>query len=95
MLQPKKGFENTQIEYKLGQVGIKINVTDITYAHIEQAKRYNIDLGFYIEESVQVPEQLLNIQTPSEAYEPEKHDIETVIQKAINKPKKTRTKKRS
>jgi hypothetical protein len=49
MLKAKKGFENTIIEYRVGQANIKIKVCDITPDHIEKAKYY-CDLSAYVEE---------------------------------------------
>jgi hypothetical protein len=49
MLKAKKGFENTIIEYRVGQANIKIKVCDITTDHIEKAKYY-CDLSAYVEE---------------------------------------------
>lgn len=50
MLQPKKGFENTDVSYRLGTTRININTNNITQDHIDVAKRYGIDLTMYVEE---------------------------------------------
>jgi hypothetical protein len=87
MLRPRKGYENTEIEYRVGQATIRIKASDITREHIERAKHY-CDLSAYVEEVV--------IE-----YDPKRHDAETIIQEYINQdslemltelnsPKKTR-----
>ena len=83
MLKPKKGFENTAIEYRVGQATIKIRVSDITQDHIEKAKHY-VDLSHFVEEQ----------EKKVVVYTPEIHEIETVIQKAINEPKQRKPRKR-
>ncbi len=70
MLRPKKGFENTEIEYRVGQATIRIKASDITKQHIERAKNY-CDLSLYVEEVV--------IE-----YDPKRHDAEAIIQEYIN-----------
>ena len=96
MLQPRKGFENTIIEYKVGLATLKIKVSDITPEHIERAKHY-CDLSVYVEE-------VKKVSRPTE-YKAEVHDAETVMQSILNderieqltelqqKPKRTRKKK--
>ena len=96
MLKPKKGFENTVIEYRVGQATLKIKVSDITPDHIERAKNY-CDLSMYVEE-------VKTVSKPTE-YKAEVHDAETVMQEILNddrikqltelqtKPKRTRKKK--
>lgn len=66
MLQPKKGFENTDVSYRLGTTRININTNNITQDHIDVAKRYGIDLTMYVEDvaPIEVPEELLDIQEP-------------------------------
>ena len=72
MLKPKKGYENTVIEYRVGQATMKIRVEDITKEHIEKAKHY-VDLAYFVEE------------VKSE-YDPKKHDAENIIQEYMNQP---------
>jgi hypothetical protein len=72
MLKPKKGYENTVIEYRVGQATMKIRVEDITKEHIEKAKHY-VDLSYFVEE------------VKSE-YDPKKHDAENIIQEYMNQP---------
>jgi len=62
MLKAKKGFENTIIEYRVGQANIKIKVCDITHDHIEKAKYY-CDLSAYVEE-VQIVSEHEVIEIP-------------------------------
>lgn len=85
MLKPKKGYENTVIEYRVGQATIKIKASDITQEHIDKAKHY-VDLSYFVEEAVEVKEPTI--------YDPEKHDAETVIQSILNEPKKKRTRRK-
>ena len=84
MLQPKKGFENTDVSYRLGTTRININTNNITQDHIDVAKRYGIDLTMYVEEitAIEVPEQLLEIQEPIKP----KANVKT---KTNRKPRKT------
>lgn len=49
MYRPKKGFENTTINYRLGMIAVQVRVEDINQNHIDAAKRYNIDLTYYLE----------------------------------------------
>jgi hypothetical protein len=96
MLKAKKGFENTIIEYRVGQATIKINVSDITQDHIDRAKHY-CDLSTYVEE--------VQIVSEPTVYNPDIHDAETVMQSLLNddrieqltelqeKPKRTRKRK--
>ena len=72
MLKPKKGYENTVIEYRVGQATMKIKAEDITKDHIEKAKHY-VDLSHFVEEVVV-------------EYDPQKHDAEAIIQEYINQP---------
>ena len=72
MLKPKKGYENTVIEYRVGQATMKIRVEDITKDHIEKARNH-VDLSFFVEEVVT-------------EYDPQKHDAESIIQEYINQP---------
>ena len=46
---PKKGYENTTINYRLGLIAVQIRVEDITQSHIDTARKYNIDLTYYLE----------------------------------------------
>lgn len=46
---PKKGYENTTINYRLGLITIQIRVEDIQQSHIDTARKYNIDLTYYLE----------------------------------------------
>jgi putative ubiquitin-RnfH superfamily antitoxin RatB of RatAB toxin-antitoxin module len=78
MLKAKKGFEDTVIEYRVGQANIRIKVSDITEAHIERAKHY-CDLSIYVEE----------VEIVSE---PEDERIEQLTE-LQEKPKRTRKRK--
>ena len=82
MLRPKKGFENTTIEYRVGTATLKIKVSDITADHIERAKHY-CDLSTYVEEvnTVMVTQDILNDERIEQLTE-----LQT-------KPKRTRKKK--
>lgn len=46
----KKGFENTNLKYKLGIVEVSVNVNEITQAHIDIAKKFGVDLTYYLDE---------------------------------------------
>jgi hypothetical protein len=46
----KKGFENTNLKYKLGIVEVSVNVNEITESHIEVAKKFGVDLTYYLDE---------------------------------------------
>jgi hypothetical protein len=46
----KKGFENTNLKYKLGIVEVSVNVNEITQSHIEVAKKFGVDLTYYLDE---------------------------------------------
>lgn len=87
MLRPKKGYENTELSFKVGQATFRIRVEDIKTVHIEQFKNH-IDLAHFVEE---VPVE----------YKPEEHDAETVLQNYLDlqelqkdEPKKKRTRKK-
>jgi hypothetical protein len=84
MLKPRNGFENSEVSFKMGSVNIKVKVKDITYELIERVRRY-ADLSYYVEEDIEVPEPYFGLQTE---YIPEEHDIETVLQEVIKKPRK-------
>lgn len=46
----KKGFENTNLKYKLGMVEVSVNVNEITQPHIDIAKKFGVDLTYYLDE---------------------------------------------
>jgi hypothetical protein len=46
----KKGFENTNLKYKLGIVEVSVNVNEINQSHIEVAKKFGVDLTYYLDE---------------------------------------------
>jgi hypothetical protein len=46
----KKGFENTNLKYKLGIVEVSVNVNEITQSHIDIAKKFGVDLTYYLDE---------------------------------------------
>jgi hypothetical protein len=46
----KKGFENTSLKYKLGIVEVSVNVNEITQSHIDIAKKFGVDLSYYLDE---------------------------------------------
>lgn len=46
----KKGFENTNLKYKLGIVEVSVNVNEITQSHIDIAKKFGVDLSYYLDE---------------------------------------------
>jgi hypothetical protein len=46
----KKGFENTSLKYKLGMVEVSVNVNEITESHIDIAKKFGVDLTYYLDE---------------------------------------------
>jgi hypothetical protein len=48
----KKGFENTHLKYKLGMVEVSVNVNEITQAHIDIAKKFGVDLTYYLDEKI-------------------------------------------
>jgi hypothetical protein len=84
MLKPKKGFENSQVSFRVGSATHTIKVSDITPELMDKVK-HHVDLSYFVEE----------VEKPETIYNPEEHDIETVLQKVLNeKPKKTRKKKR-
>jgi hypothetical protein len=51
----KKGFENTNLKYKLGIVEVSVNVNEINQAHIDVAKRFGVDLTYYLDEIIIEP----------------------------------------
>ena len=46
----KKGFENTNLKYKLGIVEVSVNVNEINQSHIDVAKKFGVDLTYYLDE---------------------------------------------
>jgi hypothetical protein len=46
----KKGFENTSLKYKLGIVEVSVNVNEITQSHVDIAKKFGVDLTYYLDE---------------------------------------------
>lgn len=93
MLRPKKGFENSQVSFRVGTATHTIKVSDITPELMDKVK-HHVDLSYFVEEVDVALELETEVEKHETVYDPEKHDIETVMQKAINeKPKKTRKKK--
>jgi hypothetical protein len=84
MLTPKNGFENSEVSFRVGSGTMTVKVKDITYELIERV-RHHADLSYYVEEDIEVPEPYFELQTE---YIPEEHDIETVMQEVIKKPRK-------
>jgi hypothetical protein len=83
MLRPKKGFENSQVSFRVGSATHTIKVSDITPELMDKVK-HHVDLSYFVEA----------VEKHETIYNPEEHDIETVLQKHLNeKPKKTRKKK--
>jgi hypothetical protein len=83
MLRPKKGYENTEVTYRVGSNTFTIKVSDITPELMERVKHHT-DLSYFVEEF-----------NPITEYIPEIHDIETVIQNILNEePKKKNTNKK-
>lgn len=62
----KKGFENTNLKYKLGIVEVSVNVNEITQAHIDIAKKFGVDLTYYLDEikveAVKVEEEVIEVK---------------------------------
>ena len=88
MLRPKKGFENSEVSFRVGSNTFTIKVSDITPELIEKVKHHT-DLSYFVEE---VEKEEIKIIT---TYDPETHDIETVIQNILNEePKKKNTNKK-
>jgi hypothetical protein len=62
----KKGFENTNLKYKLGIVEVSVNVNEITESHIDVAKKFGVDLTYYLEEikveAVNVEEEVIEVK---------------------------------
>jgi len=83
MLRPKKGFENSEVSFRVGSNTFTIKVSDITPELIERVKHHT-DLSYFVEE-----------YEPIKEYISEKHDIETVFQSIVNEePKKKNTNKK-
>lgn len=85
MLRPKKGYENSEISFRVGAATLTIKVSDITEELIYKY-RHHLDLSEYVEKV----EPLV--------YDPQEHDAEAIIQQYMElqgdeKPKKTRKKK--
>ena len=107
MLRPKKGFENSQVSFRVGSATHTIKVSDITPELMDKVK-HHVDLSYFVEEvdiALELEKEfdmlLAEMEEKHEPrkvieYNPEEHDIETVIQKAINeeKPKKKTRKKK-
>ena len=83
MLRPKKGFENTTVSFRMGSNTFTIKTDDITPELIERVKNYT-DLSYFVEEYKPEPIK----------YDPQKHDVETVIQRIINEEPKKKTNKK-
>ena len=85
MLRPKKEFENSTISFRVGSNTFTIKVGDITPELVDKMKHYT-DLSYFVEKHE--PQKVIK-------YVPELHDVETVMQKALNEePKKKRTRKK-
>jgi hypothetical protein len=85
MLRPKKEFENSTISFRVGSNTFTIKVGDITAELVDKMKHYT-DLSYFVEKHE--PQKVTK-------YDPELHDVETVMQKALNEePKKKRTRKK-
>ena len=85
MLRPKKGFENSQVSFRVGSNTFTIKVSDITSDLVDKLKHHT-DLSYFVEEYEPVTE-----------YVPEEHDVETVMQSLLDEEepkKKTRKKKK-
>jgi len=62
MLRPRKGFENSEVSFKMGSVNMNVKVSDITPELIERTKHY-ADLSAYVEqEDIEVPTELIELQ---------------------------------
>lgn len=86
MLRPKKGFENSQVSFRVGSNTFTIKVSDITPELMDKVKHHT-DLSYFVEE--------VEKHEPITEYDPEKHDAETVMQSLLNEePKKKRTRKK-
>ena len=86
MLRPKKGFENSQVSFRVGSNTFTINVKDITPELMDKVKHHT-DLSYFVEE--------VEKHEPITEYDPEKHDAETIMQSLLNEePKKKRTRKK-
>jgi len=73
MLRPKKGFENSTVSFRVGSNTFTIKVSDITPDLIEKVKHHT-DLSYFVEE---VEKEEIKVVT---TYDPETHDIKTIIQ---------------
>lgn len=107
MLRPKKGFENSQVSFRVGSNTFTINVKDITPELVDKMKHHT-DLSYFVEEVEPILEYkskynaIHDKYTPEPKeyiteYNPEQHDIETVMQSLLNEEepkKKTRKKKK-
>ena len=82
MLRPKKGFENTQVSFRVGANTFTVKVSDITPELIDRVKNHT-DLSYFVEEYEPITE-----------YVPELHDSKMIIQSIINEPKKKTNKKK-
>lgn len=85
MLRPKRGYENSEISFRVGAATLTIKVSDITEELIHKY-RHHLDLSEYVEKVEPIE------------YDPEQHDAESIIQQyvelqTVEKPKKTRKKK--
>ena len=86
MLRPKKGFENSQVSFRVGSNTFTIKVSDITPELMDRVKHHT-DLSYFVEE--------VEKHEPITEYDPELHDAETVMQSLLNEePKKKRTRKK-
>ncbi len=82
MLRARKGFENSTISFKVGANTFTIKVSDITPELMDKVKHHT-DLSYFVEE-----------YDPITEYIPEEHDSKSIIQAAINEPKKKNTNKK-
>lgn len=82
MLRPKKGFENSQVSFRVGSNTFTINVKDITPELVDKVKHHT-DLTYFVEE-----------YEPIKEYIPEQHDVETVMQSLLDEEPKKKTRKK-
>lgn len=82
MLRPKKGFENSQVSFRVGSNTFTINVKDITPELVDRVKHHT-DLTYFVEE-----------YEPIKEYIPEQHDVETVMQSLLDEEPKKKTRKK-
>lgn len=82
MLRPKKGFENSQVSFRVGSNTFTINVKDITPELVDKVKHHT-DLTYFVEE-----------YKPIKEYIPAQHDVETIMQSLLDEEPKKKTRKK-